>query len=69
MGEILCWNETGCLALAAPAKRCKCMKLDLGFKEANTESFARKGFANLEQNRPPYEDGLLVRSPSDDQIS
>jgi hypothetical protein len=45
------------------------MKLDLGFKEANTESFARKGFANLEQNRPPYEDGLLVRSPSDDQIS
>src|ERR1700682_4389154 len=30
MDEILCWNGTGCLALAAPAKRCKCMKLDFG---------------------------------------
>jgi hypothetical protein len=37
MGEILYWNETGCLALAAPAKRCKCMKLD--FWEAMKENF------------------------------
>jgi hypothetical protein len=37
MGEILYWNETGCLALAAPATRCKCMKLD--FWEAMKENF------------------------------
>src|SRR6267143_4360012 len=52
MGEILCWNETGRLALAAPAKRCKCMNLDLG---------RRNGKFLLSGRCPADEDGLLCQ--------